>query len=53
MGLINKTAGTLILLLGVWAFFRGNSMTEQVAGDPNQATAMSDIAAIDKDPNGS
>ena len=53
MGLINKTAGALILLLGVWVFFRGNSMAEKVAHDPNQATAKSDIAADEKDPNDS
>lgn len=53
MGLINRTAGALILLLGVWVFFRGHSMTEQVVGAPNPATALSDIVANETDPNGS
>jgi len=36
MGMINKTAGAFILLLGIWVFFRGNSITEQVAGDRSE-----------------
>lgn len=34
--MINKTAGAFILLLGIWVFFRGNSITEQVAGDRSE-----------------